>query len=67
MRKQEISCIEWRAEMTARRFVSVLELPFVILYSLGSVKVGKGDRVSYLCHGNISASVVCPLCNASGI
>lgn len=53
--------------MTARRFVSVLELPFVTLYSLGSVKVGKGDRVSYLCHGNISASVACPLCNASGI
>lgn len=34
--------------MTGRCFVSVLELPFVILYSLGSVKVDKGDRVIYV-------------------
>lgn len=34
--------------MTGRRFVSVLELPFVIFYSLGSFKVGKGDRVIYV-------------------
>lgn len=48
VREQEISCIEWRAEMTGRRFVSVLGLPFVILYSPGSVKVDRGDRVIYV-------------------